>query len=179
MGKEEDEIRCPEELRYQERTAVYPQLLTEEEASEISFMFVFDRRAGSQFEAFLNLTQTLFVCLLLGVGSMTFSSDANKLVLAPIERMISKLDRIRNNPLEALKIGDEEHHKEQVKASRQSEQELQKSNGSCSSRCKRVLRVIFPCGCCQRFLGGPVETQVPEPMETQVLERTIIKIGSL
>merc|ERR1712070_629349 len=109
-------------------------------------MFVFDRRAGSQFEAMLNLTQTLFVCLLLGVGSMTFASDANKLVLAPIERMISKLDRIRNNPLEALKIGDEEHHKEQVKASRQSreEEDFKKGWGRfCNSRCKKFLRIIF------------------------------------
>merc|ERR1719199_660008 len=84
----------------------------------MTFMFVFDRRQGSQFEAMLNTLQTLFVCALLAIGSMTFANDANKLVLAPIERMISKLDRIRNNPLEALKIGDEEHIREQVKAAR-------------------------------------------------------------
>merc|ERR1711998_660529 len=103
---------------------------TQKEAEQITFMFVFDRRSGSSFEAQLNTFQTLFVCLLLSVGSMTFASDANKLVLAPIERMISKLDRIRNNPLEALKIGDEEQHRQQLKTTAYSDDDLdQKDRG--------------------------------------------------
>jgi len=35
------------------------------------------------------------------------------------------------------------------------------------------------CPCCRRFLRVDDKAQAPEPMETQVLERTIIKIGSL
>merc|ERR1719183_2754822 len=79
-------------------------------------MFVFDRRSGSAMEAALNSAQTVFICLLLGVGAMTFSNDAHKLVLMPIEKIIAKLEKIRNNPLEAMTIGDEEHHREQVRA---------------------------------------------------------------
>jgi class 3 adenylate cyclase len=175
IAKESGQIACPEELRYQERTVVFPQWLSPAEAAEITFMFVFDRREGSQFEAFLNLLQTLFVCLLLGVGSMTFAQDANKLVLAPIERMISKLERIRNNPLEALKIGDEEHHKEQAKIAKMADDEGEAQE---RSRCKRLLGCICPC--CRRRLGLLGEdAQAPEPMETQVLETTILKIGQL
>lgn len=172
LSAESDPVYCPEDLRYQERTVVYPQLLTQAEAEEITFIFVFDRRSGSKFEAMLNTFQTLFICLLLGVGSMTFSNDANKLVLAPIERMISKLDRIRNNPLEALKIGDEDAQREQVRAARKSMDPADEDLADVS-RCRRCLRRVFPC--CKRR----EEAQVPEPMETQVLERTIIKIGSL
>jgi class 3 adenylate cyclase len=193
LATQADEIRCPEELRYQERTAIFPQLLTSEEATQISFMFVFDRRHGSKYEAMLNLFQTLFVCLLLGIASLTFSNDANKLVLAPIERIISKLDKIRNNPLQALKIGDDDHHKEEVRAAKLTaarntwaQQKSRSGSFSCLDRVagggtrEQVLSFICPMACCKRRLGLQIQAkEQPEPMETQVLERTIIKIGSL
>mmetsp|Transcript_76970 Transcript_76970/g.120298 ORF Transcript_76970/g.120298 Transcript_76970/m.120298 type:complete len:963 (+) Transcript_76970:85-2973(+) len=177
IAEEPDHIKCPEELRYQERAIVDPQWLTVAEAEDLQFRFVFDRRDGSQFEALLNTLQTLFVCLLLGIGSMTFSNDANTLVLAPIERMISKLDRIRNNPLEALKIGEEEHKREQVRAAKVS------VRSSATEGNRKYLRGFYRCcPCClrlYRLCPSRKKVHVPEPMETQVLERTIIKIGSL
>merc|ERR1719454_1352734 len=69
-------------------------------------------------EAALNSGQTIFICLLLGVGAMTFSKDANKLVLTPIERMITKLDKIRSNPLEAMSIGAEDQQRDERKAAK-------------------------------------------------------------
>ncbi|CAE8599715.1 unnamed protein product, partial [Polarella glacialis] len=114
----EPDLACPENLRYNERAVVVPTDLTGDEYDEMVFIFVFDRRSGSQLEAILNTAQTLFICFLLGFGAMTFSQDANRLVLQPIERMISKLDKIRKNPLEAMTIGDEEHHREEVRAFR-------------------------------------------------------------
>lgn len=161
------ELKCPEQLRFQERSIVFPQWTTTAEASRFGAIFVFDRRSGSRMEAQMNTCQTLFICLLLGVGSMTFSNDANKLVLTPIERMISKLDRIRNNPLEALKIGEEQHRKEQVKEGDAGDSELPRWK----------LCLLKACPCLKRWLQ--VKVEVPEPMETQILERTIIKIGSL
>ncbi|CAK9096622.1 Serine/threonine-protein kinase PEPKR2 (Protein PHOSPHOENOLPYRUVATE CARBOXYLASE-RELATED KINASE 2) [Durusdinium trenchii] len=107
-------LDCPEKLRYNERTVIVPTAATSAEYEEIHFIFVFDRRSGARLEAILNTAQTIFICFLLGFGAMTFSQDANRLVLTPIERMISKLDKIRNNPLEAMTIGDEEHHREQA-----------------------------------------------------------------
>lgn len=173
-----ESVQCPEELRFQERTALYPQMLTDGEANQVYFLFVFDRREGSRYEAMLNTFQTLFVCALLGFGSMTFQADANKLVLAPIERMISKLERIRNNPLEALKIGDEENHKEQVKAHKK--QSMRISDLRFGKLCSGSMALIRrACPCCKRCLGTGEARSGPEPMETQVLERTIIKIGSL
>jgi len=153
------------------------------------FMFVFDRRSGSKMEALLNSLQTIFICFLLGFGAMTFSSDANRFVLSPIERMIAKIDKIRNNPLAALTIGDEEQHKEQAKqlfekvepdvpirramssiseASISSSLRNRKGRCPCLHRCWNKLRACYA-----------RSTESPEPMETVVLEKTIIKIGSL
>jgi hypothetical protein len=56
----------------------------------LSFAF-FDIRATSQLQAGLNICRTFFVCLVLGMGAMMFSKDANDLVLKPIERMVKKV----------------------------------------------------------------------------------------
>jgi len=39
----------------------------------------------------MNLGRTLFVCLVLTLGALMFSKDANDLALRPIERMIDKV----------------------------------------------------------------------------------------
>eukprot|EP00931_Biecheleriopsis_adriatica_P055292 TRINITY_DN32647_c0_g1_i2.p1 TRINITY_DN32647_c0_g1~~TRINITY_DN32647_c0_g1_i2.p1 ORF type:complete len:991 (-),score=185.92 TRINITY_DN32647_c0_g1_i2:95-2998(-) len=171
------DLVCPEELRYNERSVIIPTAVTAEEYDELTFIFVFDRRTGSQLEAILNTAQTLFICFLLGFGAMTFSQDANRLVLTPIERMISKLDKIRNNPLEAMTIGDEEHHREQVQAFKKGQRDSGSSadaegkRNCCRRACSRLL------ACIRR--RGTAQNNTPEPMETVVLEKTIIKIGSL
>merc|ERR1719254_459784 len=63
--------------------------------------------------AVFNIMQTIFVCFILAIGAMVFSHDANVLVLQPIERMISKVERIRDNPLYAMKLGDETYREKQ------------------------------------------------------------------
>jgi len=189
---QESRLDCPDKLRYQERSVSFPSLVTLAEWNEVFFMFVFDRRSGSRMEAILNTAQTVWICFLLGFGAMTFSNDANKYVLSPIERMIAKIEKIRSNPLAALAIVDEEHRDQQEKAAAptppppsdvpQRESSLATINtvatsgsgvsGSESSgrvrRCSSRLR-----DCLFR------KSESPEPMETVILEKTIIKIGSL
>eukprot|EP00418_Pyrodinium_bahamense_P043284 CAMPEP_0179199838 /NCGR_PEP_ID=MMETSP0796-20121207/99431_1 /TAXON_ID=73915 /ORGANISM="Pyrodinium bahamense, Strain pbaha01" /LENGTH=919 /DNA_ID=CAMNT_0020904351 /DNA_START=1 /DNA_END=2760 /DNA_ORIENTATION=- len=173
---QEPRVACPEDLRFQERAVVYPTFLTGDEWEKAFFMFVFDRRSGSRMEALLNTAQTLFICFLLGFGAMTFSKDANKLVLTPIERMISRLEKIRNSPLEAMTIGDEEHRREQVAASRKHRGSGDGGPVRGSGSLVGGLRATLG----RRLLGGAVGgAPAPEPMETVVLEKTIIKIGSL
>jgi len=58
-------------------------------------------RYNSQAEGVIGLCRTIFVCVVLGVGSIFFTSDANKLVLNPIERMLEKVRFIAKNPLAA------------------------------------------------------------------------------
>jgi hypothetical protein len=47
----------------------------------------------------MNISRTLFIMVLLLVGSMMFNADANRLVLEPIERMSEKVKLLATNPL--------------------------------------------------------------------------------
>ena len=49
----------------------------------------------------LSLGRTLFVCIVLTLGALLFSKDANDLALRPIERMIDKVNKIAHNPISA------------------------------------------------------------------------------
>jgi len=173
--------KCPQDLRFQERIVVSPKVMSVAESRLFVFMFIFDRRSGSRMEAALNTGQTIFICLLLGVGAMTFSKDANKLVLAPIERMIQKLDTIRENPMSAMSIGG--GTKEQFMwvgvdlgsfvPQMTSKLSTKPSESAKLSRWQRLVRVFG-------FEKVVVVTdEDEEPMETIVLLKTITKIGSL
>jgi hypothetical protein len=47
----------------------------------------------------LSLGRTIFVCIVLTMGALFFSKDANELALRPIERMMHKVNQIARNPL--------------------------------------------------------------------------------
>ena len=64
----------------------------------------FDTKWESQLQAVLNIMRTLFICIILLVGAMSFSKDANQLVLIPIERMIKKVRLLADNPLAGSKM---------------------------------------------------------------------------
>lgn len=50
-------------------------------------------------EAVLGILRTIFVSIVLTLGSLYFSKDINDLALRPIERMIRKVNQIAANPL--------------------------------------------------------------------------------
>ncbi|EER05521.1 conserved hypothetical protein [Perkinsus marinus ATCC 50983] len=137
--EDDDEKHCPDiYLRFTERVRYVPLIRVDaneekENTTQFNFEIVMDQRSYTKASAILSIIQTIFVCFLLGGGAMLFSKDANDLVLRPIERMASKMDKLRfiSKPL----------HVKRVK-----------------------LR-------CSHFRG--------EPLETVVLEKTIIKIGGL
>jgi len=174
---EDTRVKCPRDLRFQERIIVSPMVMSKAESKKFVFLFAFDRRSGSQLEAGLNSGQTIFICLLLGIGAMTFSSDANKLVLAPIERMITKLDKIRANPIAAMTMGEEEADKENFERARSSGEPLEDFDPTAVPIATRWTRFrkIWDMLMCR----SSKHHEAPEPMETVVLEKTIIKIGSL
>jgi len=51
-------------------------------------MALFDTKWAFQMNALLNISKTFFIILVLGLGALFFSRDANQLVLRPLERMI-------------------------------------------------------------------------------------------
>jgi len=63
-----------------------------------------DNKWMSQFEAILNMCRTVYTCIILGVGALLFSQDANTLVLHPLERMVQKVKEMSENPLAKMQI---------------------------------------------------------------------------
>mmetsp|Transcript_28338 Transcript_28338/g.50177 ORF Transcript_28338/g.50177 Transcript_28338/m.50177 type:complete len:1006 (+) Transcript_28338:66-3083(+) len=154
-------VECPDDLRIVERTKFSARIMTRDEAKVWHFGFYFDKRVFTRLEAKFSLIITVFVCFVLCLASLFFSNDADKLVLNPVEIMISRVEKIRDNPLMAMKMSDEEFRQEEVRKQKERMQEQNKW---------QIAKDTIMC---------TSKSVVSEPMETVILEKTIIKIGSL
>jgi len=150
-----DVLRCSEVER------IYSFSRSAGESEDLDLVFAFDMRGTKQLEASLSILQTIFICFAVGIGAMTFSKDANELLLNPIERMIAKMETIKDNPLAAMRLGDLEYRREEIEHAKRKEQLA--SMGTC-------WRLIYR----YRYMK-----KMKEPMETVMLEKTIIKLGGL
>ena len=56
----------------------------------------------------LSLGRTIFVCVILALGSVLFKKDATDVIIGPVLIMIEKIQRIAINPLEAASNEDRE-----------------------------------------------------------------------
>lgn len=61
----------------------------------------FDLRAETRLSAGLNICKTIFISIVLTMGALLFTKDANDLVITPIEKMITKVKSIAENPMRA------------------------------------------------------------------------------
>mmetsp|Transcript_39516 Transcript_39516/g.113706 ORF Transcript_39516/g.113706 Transcript_39516/m.113706 type:complete len:980 (+) Transcript_39516:112-3051(+) len=158
------DLQCPEDLRLMEMAWVEPQLMVAGYA--IPIVFVFDQRPHLLRSSVYSMLQTVFICLVLALGAMFFSRDANVLVLQPIERMISLVQKIRDNPLYAMKLGDESYRAE--------------NGGLEESATEQGVQTGGCWGCIRRFNPCRRQTVVKEQtMETKILENAIVKLGKL
>jgi len=159
----ENVIKCSldEDLRCSEVEYHIPTATSEEESDELRMVFAFDRRSISRLEAGLSMLQTIFICLSVAIGAMTFSNDANKLLLAPIDRMMSKLECIKDNPMDATRLGEAEFQR--------------KKDGHMVDKGRYEKANIFQ----KALLKFKRRQKITEPNETVILERTIIKLGCL
>jgi len=155
---------CPDDLRNVERFKYSPRLLSLDQHKSFHFAFYFDLRPFTSEEAMFGILITLFVCVVLCVASLTFSSDANALVLKPVEAMIKRVELIADDPLVAMKMADEEFKVEEREKARARKMTVAHSR----QLMKRFKDLVF---CTQK--------QTNEAMETVILEKTIIKLGSL
>lgn len=152
-------IRCPNDLRTIERSVFLSEQRQRTGAAVAGrFAVYFDRRPFTHEQALYGCVLTLFVCLVLIIASLMFSSLANQLVLQPLEAMINRVAEIRNNPIGILKMADDEFKLEEWERM-QGEQAQQKK--------------------CRFFCGMISSAGAVEPMETVILEKTILKLGSL
>jgi len=157
-------VPCPENLRRGERRKYAPALLVSESRYEAwHIAFYFDTRPFVLWEAAFSLGVVAYICFALCIASLMFSNDANRLVLYPVENMIAKVEAIRDNPLSAMKVADEEFKIEEMNRAKVRKEEASRSWG-------KFLKDTLLCNSRQA---------VPELMETVILEKTIIKLGSL
>jgi len=157
-------ILCPDELRSEEKALYYPLTRADDEHTEWTFVFYFDMREFTRASAMYSVLTTLFVMVLLVSATLMFSADANKLVVNPVEKMINVVEQIGANPLIAMKMADEEFKIEEIKKAQLAREHKQKVT--------MMMKRIMACQCVKDPKGS-------EPMETVVLEKTIIKLGSL
>jgi class 3 adenylate cyclase len=146
----------------------YSMARTRDDQKKWRLIFYADIRKFTKEEAKLNMCQTMFICILLCGAAVLFSTDANNLVLNPVENMIRRVEAIRENPLMAMKMADEEFKSE----------EMAKAMRRRASPRQRALETIMEIISCKRGIcGGGLKAE--EMMETVILEKTIIKLGSL
>lgn len=152
--------KCPTDLRVQERAKWNPRVLSYKEYKSWHLAFFFDLRPHVKAESGFSLGVTAFVCIVLCVASVFFSKDANALVLEPVEQMIQKVEAIRDNPLVAMKMADDEFRLEELKKVAQARE-----------RKEKVLQFVKQLVLCK--------SKHQEVMETVILDKTIIKLGTL
>jgi len=155
---------CPEDLRRVERKKYTPSVLIDEaryKAYHIAFYF--DVRPFIHWESIYSLLVTVYICIALCAASMVFTADANKLILHPVENMMAKVETIRHDPLAAMKLSDEEFKLEEKNRAKLRREAADKS------RFKWIKDKMF----------GSAKQGTAELMETVILEKTIIKLGSL
>lgn len=169
-------VKCPQDLRPAERAFYFPQRqLKSSHNDDFHIEFWFDKRNYVHEDAAHSLGMTLFVCVCLLGAAVVFHNDVNQLVLYPVEAMISRVQKIQHDPVQAIKGFRMEEEKQALK-SPVADGTLNSMDGCETVTWRRRLRVwgegflrFFGCG-----RGTPAE-----PMETLILERTIIKLGSL
>merc|ERR1719169_64700 len=84
--------------------------------------------------------------------------------------MISKVEKIRDNPLYAMKLGDETYREQQEQEGRSDPNAPGDKKKAQAVNCWKRVRT---CSCFKRR-QRPVQT-----METKILENAIIKLGKL
>jgi len=100
-GQREYKISTPEErlklesLRHIEMSVIT--ITGENDNHTMTAVFDISRRVDE--EALLGIYMTIFVILLLAIGTMTFARDVNNLVIIPIEQMVQLVREISANPL--------------------------------------------------------------------------------
>lgn len=87
-----------------------------------SSLAIFDYRSRVKLDAWLNISRTVFVCIVLAFSSVSLTKDAQELVIEPIENMIERLKRIAENPLKAAQ--EEEKKKISLELAKEAKHEV-------------------------------------------------------
>jgi hypothetical protein len=90
----------PEDLRGSEQSLV--------SSDDGDFLAIYDLRPTTKLGATLGIYTTLIVSVVLGTATLVFNKITSDLVIIPIETMISKVNKISENPLKAAQEEENE-----------------------------------------------------------------------
>jgi len=69
------------------------------ESRDGDYLVIFDYRPYTRIASALNLAQTVYICIVLAVGSIIFSYDNNRLLLEPFEGIMEKVNKLSKDPM--------------------------------------------------------------------------------
>jgi hypothetical protein len=141
-------------------------LITDEPPSELLLQYMnysssldstrcyilYDNIQISQLNALISICKTVAVCMILIFGAFCFSKDTNSMVLMPLDSMVRKIQRLTKNPSKGKQENELEEYYNLLK------------------RIEKRSRV----GCCMSDVNDGNRN-----IETIILDKTIVKIGSL
>ena len=93
---------------YEKLTIVDPSDVDTLAEGEYSIAAIYDISQEFNFNSYLGIGRTVFVCLVLMLAAIFFGKNANELVLRPIENMVQKVRRISHNPIHANRVEEEQ-----------------------------------------------------------------------
>eukprot|EP00928_Gymnodinium_smaydae_P047200 TRINITY_DN31488_c0_g1_i1.p1 TRINITY_DN31488_c0_g1~~TRINITY_DN31488_c0_g1_i1.p1 ORF type:complete len:852 (+),score=86.72 TRINITY_DN31488_c0_g1_i1:358-2913(+) len=156
-------LRCPAQLRSVEISMFSAPLLPSHQWNNAHVVFYADKRPYVKADALMHLISTFTICSILLIAAMIFSYDANMLVLGPIETMCKRVHSIRENPLVAVQMADKELLDEEMR-------KVEERNAE-EHPWKKAQKLILRSMYCHMTKEAP--------METLILEKTILKLASL
>jgi len=68
----------------------------------------FDIKKTMTVDAYFNIARTIFVCVVLAGASLVMTNDITEMIISPLEKMLKKINNIKENPLNAMKLEEEE-----------------------------------------------------------------------
>lgn len=151
-------VRCPEEdLRLGEFQEHVPRQAPVDDLANWTVVTYSDLRRWSQEEARGSILLTCFVCFLLVMAAMLFAHDLETIILGPVANMMRRVEAIRDDPRAAVRMADDAYRAEE------------------QAQARLDRRVCVRGALSRSFIGRKAQ----EPLETAILEKTIIKLGSL
>ena len=126
---------------------------------------IFNYKYINRLYAILNLIKTILAIIILYFGNFWFSRDLSKMILDPTDLMVERVKLISENPLQIIQ--DEEKKRIAQVIEEEKERENQRNN--------EETKTNFFCNSSKNNQSNKVNNL----LETELLEKTISKIGAL
>ena len=154
------DLREQEKISYSERCNNFNGDNSEDDINNC--IVVFNYKYVNRLIALINLIKTIISCIFLYLSNFWFINDLRKMILDPTDIMVERVKIISENPLQII------HDEEKSAIVQVLEEEKQKEE----------KEKIF-CDCSAKNNNITSKNKINALLETEILEKTISKIGAL